>query len=86
MSQLQQLMDQINQLESDAKRTANSLAGFKSQFSDAVSQVAATVGGSTTRVDRSMIETLQQAEKAVDNAVEALGQAAEAAKNYASSI
>ena len=86
MSELQQLKGQIGQLSSDAKKTANSLIGFKDNFSQAVSQVSATVGGSATNVDQEMIATLQQAEKAVDAAVAALQQAAQAANKFASSI
>lgn len=86
MSQLQQLKNQIGSLASDANKTANSLAGFKSKFSQAVSQVSATIGGSATNVDRDMIATLQAAEKQVDQAVAALQQAAKAASSYAGGI
>ena len=83
MSQLQQLKGQIGSIESQAKTTANSLAGFKSKFSEAVSQVSTTIGGAANREDRDMIETFQQAEKLVDEAVAALQQAAKAASTYA---
>ena len=86
MSQLQQLKGQIGSIGNDAKNTANSLAGFKSKFSQAISQVSATIGGSAMNVDRDMIATLQQAEKQVDQAVAALQQAAKAASSYAASI
>lgn len=86
MSQLTQLKAQIAQVGNDAKNTANALASFKSKFSQAVTQVSATVGDSATKVDRDMIAMLQQAEKQVNEAVAALQQAAQAAQKYASSI
>ena len=86
MSQLQVLKGQITQVGSSAKTTASSLAGFKSKFSQAVSQVQATVGGSATNVDRDMIATLQAAEKQVDAAIAALESAAQSASKYAASI
>ena len=86
MSQLGQLKGQINQLANESKKTAGSLAAYKSKFSTQVSQVTATIGGSAQRVDQDMIQTLQTAEKQLDAAVAALQQAATAANRYASSL
>ncbi len=86
MSQLQQLKQQISALSSDAKSTAQGLAGFKSKFSQAVAQVSATVGGSSQKVDQHLISTLQAAEKEVDQAIQALQAAATEASRYAQSL
>jgi hypothetical protein len=86
MSQLSQLKQQIDSIGNDAKTTAQGLTGFKGKFSQAVSQVSATVGGSAQQVDQKMIQTLQAAEKQVDAAIAALQQAASAAKSYAASL
>jgi len=86
VSQLQQLKQQINAICNDAKSTAQGLGSFKSKFSQAVSQVAATIGGSTQKVDTNMINTLQAAEKQVDAAIQALQAAASAASNYSNSL
>ncbi|MGY1846791.1 hypothetical protein [Blastococcus sp. SYSU DS1021] len=86
MSQLGQLKQQINSIGNDAKTTAQGLGGFKSKFSQSVSQVSATIGGSSQRVDQQMIQTLQAAEKQVDAAIAALQQAAQSANSYASSL
>ncbi len=86
MSQLSQLKQQINSIGNDAKTTAQGLSGFKSKFSQSVSQVSATIGGSAQQVDQKMIQTLQAAEKQVDAAIAALQQAASAASSYASSL
>ncbi|HET9893933.1 MAG TPA: hypothetical protein VFQ44_03270 [Streptosporangiaceae bacterium] len=86
MSQLAQLRQQINGIGNDAKTTAQGLTGFKSKFSQAVSQVSATIGGSAQQVDQKMIQTLQAAEKQVDGAIAALQQAAAAASSYAGSL
>lgn len=86
MSQLTQLKQQINGIGNDAKTTAQALSGFKGKFSQSVSQVSATIGGSAQRVDQNMIQTLQAAEKQVDAAIAALQQAASAASRYAGSL
>jgi len=86
MSQLSQLKQQINGIGNDAKTTAQGLSGFKGKFSQAVSQVSSTIGGSAQQVDRNMIQTLQAAEQQVDAAIAALQQAASAANSYAASL
>ncbi|NRI68619.1 hypothetical protein FEZ60_24180 [Rhodococcus sp. MS16] len=86
MSQLTQLKQRIAAVGNDAKTTAQGLAGFKSKFSTAVSQVSATLGGSSQNVDRDMVQALQAAEKQVDQAIAALQQAAQVANRYASSL
>lgn len=86
MSQLSQLKQQISSIGNDAKTTSQGLQGFKGKFSQAVSQVQATIGGSAQSVDQQMITTLQAAEKQVDQAIAALQQAAQAANKYATSL
>ncbi len=86
MSQLSQLKQQINSIGNDAKTTAQGLAGFKGKFSQSVSQVSATIGGSAQQVDQKMIQTLQAAEQQVDAAIAALQQAASAASSYSASL
>jgi hypothetical protein len=86
VSQLASLKQQINQIGQDAKSQAQGLASFKPKFSQAVGQVSAVVGGSAQRVDQNMIATLQQAEKEVDRAIQALQAAATAANRYAASL
>lgn len=86
MSQLSQLKQQINNIGNDAKTTAQGLTGFKGKFSQSVSQVSATIGGSAQQVDQKMIQTLQAAEKQVDAAISALQQAASAANSYSASL
>ena len=86
MSQLSQLKQQIASIGNDAKTTAQGLQGFKGKFSQAVSQVQATIGGSAQSVDQQMVTTLQAAERQVDAAIAALQQAAQAANKYAASL
>jgi hypothetical protein len=86
MSQLSQLKQQVNSIGNDAKATAQGLTGFKGKFSQSVSQVSATIGGSAQQVDKKMIQTLQAAEQQVDAAIAALQQAASAANSYAASL
>lgn len=85
MSQIGQIKQQMASIASDAKSTAAGLQGFKGKFSQAVSQVQATIGGTATGADKDMIMTLQAAEKQVDAAIAALQQAAQAASKFAAS-
>jgi hypothetical protein len=86
MSQLSTVKQQLTSVGNDAKTTASGLAGFKSKFSQAVSQVEATIGGTAQGVDKEMIQTLQAAEKQVDAAIAALQQASQAAARFAASL
>ena len=86
MSQLTQLKQQIGALANDAKNTAQGLSGFKSKFSQAVTQVDATVGGSAQKVDRELVETLRMAEREIDQAIQALQAASHTANQYAQSL
>ncbi|MBB1502219.1 hypothetical protein H5397_12420 [Propioniciclava sp. MC1683] len=83
MSQLSQVKAQVLQVAGDAKSTAGGLSAFKSKFSQAVGQVNATIGGTTTGVDKQMIATLQAAERQLESAINALQQAAQAANDWA---
>lgn len=86
MSQLQQLKKQLEHLSSDARSTASGLSSFKSTFSKTVNQVEHTIGGTTTRKDKEIIETLQAAEKQVEAAAQALHEAAKNASDYAKKL
>ena len=86
MSQLESLKGQVISIASDAKATANGLSSFKSKFSAAVGAVTSTVGGSAQRLDKSLVEALQAAEKQVDAAVAALQTAAQQAETFARSL
>ena len=83
MSQLHQFRAQIGPVRSEARRAADSLTEFKRKFAEAVSRVSTTIGDTANREDRDMIETFQQAEKGVDEAIAALRKAAKAASTYA---
>lgn len=86
MSDLQQLKQKLEQISSDAKRTGDNLAGFKSKFSQSVGDVTRTIGGSAQRTDKQIIETLQAAQKQVESATQALHAAAQSATSYAHSL
>ena len=86
MSQLNQVKRQLGAISSDAKTMAAGPQGFKTKFSNASSQVQAAVGGSAQNVDKNLIATLQEAEKEVDQAIQALQRASQAASKYGASI
>lgn len=86
MSDLQQLKQKLERISGDAKSTADNLAGFKSKFSQAVGDVSQSIGGSSQKTDKQIIDTLQAAQKQVDAATQALHAAAKSATQYASSL
>jgi hypothetical protein len=86
VSDLQKLKGQLGSISSDAKSTAGGLASFKTKFSRAVGQVQAAIGGSAQRTDQEIVQTLQSAEKQVEEAVQALQQAASTANGYAEKL
>lgn len=86
MSQLGSVKQQLTSISADAKSTASGLAGFKSKFSQAISQVQATIGGTATGADKEMIQTLQAAEKELDAAITALQQASQSAGKFSASL
>ena len=86
MSQLSQLKQQIDGLAQQAKATGASLGSFRAKFSQSISQVQATIGGSTQRKDQEVVQALQDAQQKVDAAVQALEQAARTAQTYGQSL
>jgi hypothetical protein len=86
MSQLGSVKQQLTSISTDAKSTATGLTGFKSKFSQAVTQVQSTIGGTAQGVDREMIQTLQAAEKQLDAAIAALQQASQSASRFAAAL
>lgn len=86
MSQLGQLKGQIESIARQARSTGGQLAAFKSKFSQAASQVQSTIGGSSQRKDREVVQAIQDAQAKVDSAVEALNQAARVAAAYGQSL
>lgn len=85
-SQLAQLREQINGLAEAANKTGGTLAGFSQTFSQHTQRVEATIGGSAQNKDREVIEVLNQADKAVKEAVVQLQNAARVAKTYGESL
>ncbi|WP_404290732.1 hypothetical protein [Glutamicibacter arilaitensis] len=86
MSQLNSVKQQLTRISTDAKSTAAGLNGFKSKFSQSVSLIQSTIGGSAQGVDKNMIQSLQTAEKQLDAAIAALQKASQEASKFASRL
>ena len=86
MSQLQQLKTTVNSIAQEAKKTGSNLAQFKTTFSGHMSAVQAAIGGSSQRKDAEVLSALQDAQKQVDAATQALENASRIAKTYADSL
>ena len=86
MSELSQLKGTINSIAQSAKQTGGSLGQFKSKFSQHVNSVQSAIGGSAQRKDKEVIGALQDAQKKVEAAAQALDKAAKIAASYGQSL
>lgn len=86
MSDLQKLKGTIDTIAQGAKQTGGNLGQFRSKFGQHVSQIQSTIGGSSQRKDQEVISVLQDAQKKVDAAVQALENAAKIASGYGKSL
>ena len=86
MSQLTNLKAQIESLAGQATTTAGGLDAFKGKFSQSMSQVQQTIGGSAQRKDQELLTVLQDAQAKVDSASAALRSAASSARAYGASL
>jgi len=86
MSDIARLKGQLNSLASDTKSTANNLSGFTARFGQAVGRVQSTIGGTSTRTDANIIQTLKAAENQVKAASQALQQASTALQRYSAQL
>jgi len=86
VSELNQLKGSIESIAQSAKQTGGSLGQFKSKFGQHVSQVQSAIGGSAQRKDQEVISVLQDAQKKVEAAAQALDSAAKIASGYGKSL
>ncbi|MFT4298201.1 MAG: hypothetical protein QM597_00970 [Aeromicrobium sp.] len=86
MSELKNLKGSIDSIARSAKQTGGSLGQFRSTFSQQVSQVQSSIGGSSQRKDQEVISALQDAQKKVEAAAQALDNAARIASAYGKSL
>lgn len=86
MSDIQKVKQAMESIASGTKQTGSSLSAFKSKFSNQMSQVTASIGGSAQRKDKEVVQALQAASKQVDAAIQALDQAAKLASGYGKSL
>lgn len=86
MSELNRLKGTIDSIAQSAKQTGGSLGQFRSKFSQHVSSVQGAIGGSAQRKDQEVISVLQDAQKKVEAAAQALDKAAKIAAGYGKSL
>jgi ABC-type transporter Mla subunit MlaD len=85
-SQLEQLKSSLNAFAQSTERTGQSLASQGKDFQKSSQQISALIGGSATSKDREVMAAVAEAQKAVQQASNALAKAARTAKDYASGI
>lgn len=86
VSELNKLKGTVESIAQSAKQTGGSLGQFRSRFSQHVSSVQGAIGGSSQRKDQEVIAVLQDAQKKVEAAAQALENAAKIASGYARSL
>lgn len=86
MSELNKLKGTIDSIAQSAKQTGGNLGQFRSKFSQHVSSVQSAIGGSAQRKDQEVISVLQDAQKKVEAAAQALDKAARIAAGYGKSL
>lgn len=86
MSELNKLKGTIESIAQSAKQTGGSLGQFKSKFSQQIGTVQSAIGGSAQRKDQEVITALQDAQKKVEAATQALDNAARIASGYGRSL
>lgn len=85
-SKLNELRASLQAIAESSKTTAGNLSTFRGKFSRTSAEVEAAIGGTSRRTDREIVEALQMADRQVQAAVAALGDAARKAQNYADSL
>lgn len=86
MSQLTQLKQAVDTVAQSARRSGGELQRFTGEFRKQVGEVQSQIGGSAQGADRQVIQSLEGATKAVEQAVAALQSAAQTASQYASGL
>lgn len=85
-SQLQQLQAALEEFAGNSRDTAEQLAGFSATFSNQRSEVTSLLQGSTRGTDAQVIAAIDDAERQLQVAQDALAEAAQVAKDYAADI
>jgi ABC-type transporter Mla subunit MlaD len=82
-SQVEIIRTQLDQLVTNANTVADSLDNFSQRFTENISLVLQTIGGTSTDAEREIVAALEEASKQVTNAIGALAQVAQKAQDYA---
>lgn len=85
-SQVQQLKQSLAAFGQATDRTATGLIAQSKDVDRSAQQVLALIGGSATGKDREVVQSINDASRAVQQAAQALAHASRTAKNYGSSI
>jgi hypothetical protein len=86
VSDVERLKEQLHQVALEAKQAAGGLAAFRLKFGQHSEQVQSLIAGTATGVDREIVEVLDAASKAVDEAAQELEGASESCRRYADLI
>ncbi|WP_242086741.1 hypothetical protein [Microbacterium lacticum] len=86
MSQLSQLKEAVTNVAKSSRTSGGELQRFIQEFNKQISEVQAQIGGSAQRADQQVIQALQGASNAVQQAIGALENSASVASQYANGL
>jgi methyl-accepting chemotaxis protein len=86
MSQLSQLKQAVHRVSQSARTSGGELQHFSGEFRKQVGEVQSLIGGSAQGADRQVVQSLESASKAVEQAVAALHSAAQTATQYSNGL
>ncbi|TQS42453.1 hypothetical protein [Cryptosporangium phraense] len=85
-SKLVQVRQQLSALSERSTKLATQLLATKQSFTQTISAVQGTIGGSARKTDLNMVAALQAAEKKLEEAAAALQHASSEGKKFASTL
>jgi len=86
MSELETMRTKIQGVAASSQTVYSGLNVLSESIAEIVPQVSQAIGGSAAGVDANIISLLQQAQKAVEEAVQALRKAEESASEFANRL
>ncbi|MDM8323284.1 hypothetical protein QUW48_07010 [Bifidobacterium pullorum] len=86
MASAGELKQLLNQLASDSENTSGDVQQFSNDFDEQAQSIQAALEGTSTGADQEIAQIFQQAQQSLTETVQALQQAAQAAREYAEQI
>lgn len=86
MASAGELKELLGQLADDSEKTSGDVQKFSDDFDDQAQSIQAALEGTSTGTDQEIAQIFQKAQESLSETVEALQNAAEAARKYAETL